>query len=117
MTGAMSAFGPKQTCRSTQSKSLLGVLRTLGSSSANYAHKIGHFLDYLLPRKRRWEAHGKQIADGKKLLWVALARAERRDQSLVRYGMPRFWPKADIRIALAQLSRHNLLCVEDLFWP
>ena len=102
----MSAYGPKRTsrvaphmsasggkadmtvCGCLLSRSLLGVLRTLGSSSANYAHKIGHFLDYLLPRKRRWEAHGKQIADGKKLLWVALARAKRRDPSLVRYGMP-----------------------------
>ena len=42
---------------------LSGVLRALGSSSVSYANKIGYFLDYLLPRKRRWEAHGKQPDD------------------------------------------------------
>jgi len=43
--------------------SLSGVLRVLGSSSVNYANKIGHLLDCLLPRKWRWEAHGKQPGD------------------------------------------------------
>jgi hypothetical protein len=45
---------------STDKCPLSGVLRLLGSSSVNYANKIGHFLTCLLPRKWRWEAHGKQ---------------------------------------------------------
>src|SRR5262249_4257244 len=40
---------------------LLGVLRTLGAGLVNYASKIGHFSNCLLPRKWRWEAHGKQL--------------------------------------------------------
>ena len=40
--------------------SAFGGAALLGSSSVNYANKIGHFLTCLLPRKWRWEAHGKQ---------------------------------------------------------
>jgi hypothetical protein len=64
------------------------VLRTLGASLVNYANKIWHFFELPASQKMAlgstWEAN----CDGKKLLWVALARAELRDPSLVRYGMP-----------------------------
>jgi hypothetical protein len=43
------------------------VLRIPGAYPANNANKIGHFLTWLLPRKRHWEAHGKQDAQG---LWT-----------------------------------------------
>ena len=39
------------------------MLGILGSRSVNYVNKIGHFLDCLLPRKWRWELHGKQPGD------------------------------------------------------
>jgi hypothetical protein len=47
--------------------SAFGGTAAPGASSASHANKIRHFLDCLLPRKWRWEAHGKHGARG---LWM-----------------------------------------------
>jgi hypothetical protein len=55
----MSASGPKRTCLVAPHMSAFGGAADIRVSSVGCANKIRYFLNCLLPRKWRWEAHGE----------------------------------------------------------